>query len=133
MTTFENSDIALNTDCKTVFDFLGDFRNFESLLPSQVSNWQSDELSCSFTIQGLADLAMRIVSKFPHSNIHIVSEGKSPVEFSLDYFFRTTGENACTVTIVFKVALNPFQKMVASNALQNFVNLLGEKLQERYA
>lgn len=133
MAKFESNYITLNTDCKTVFDFLGDFRNFEELLPSQVKNWRADEKSCSFTIEGMADLSMRIDGKYPYNNIHIVSEGNTPVSFKLDYFFRKKGENGCQCSIVFDADLNLFQKMVASNALQNFVNMLGDKLRERYA
>ncbi len=132
MAKFESNSISLNTDCKTVFEFLGDFRNFESLLPSQVSNWKADESSCSFTIKDLSDLSMRIDAKYPHNNIHIVSEGKNPVDFQLDYFFRGKEDNKCQLSIVFDVKLNPFQKMVASNALQNFINMLADKLKERY-
>lgn len=133
MAKFESDYITLNTDCKTVFDFLGDFRNFEDLLPSQVKNWKADQDSCSFTIEGMADLSMRIDGKYPHNNIHIVSDGKTPVAFKLDYFFRKRDDNSCQCSIVFDANLNPFQKMVASNALQNFVNMLADKLRERYA
>ncbi len=133
MTTFEKQHIPVNTSCETVFSFLGDFRNFEDLLPDRVSNWKADESTCSFTIEGLADLSMRIDGKYPCSNIHIVSEGKNPVDFELDYFFYKTDEESCSVSIVFKVDLNPFMKSVASGPLQHFVELLGEKLQEKYA
>ena len=133
MAKFEKNNILINADCKTVFDFLADFRNFETLLPEQVKNWQADESSCSFTIEGMADMAMRIDGKYPHRTIHIVSEGKTPVSFKLDYFFRPKEESTCQFSIVFDVDLNPFQKMVASNALKNFVNMLGDKLQERFA
>ncbi len=132
MAKFENNFIKLETDCITAFNFLGDFRNLESLLPAQVSNWKADESSCSFSIRDMADFSMRIDGKYPYRNIHIVSDGKNPASYVLDYFFRALDENSCQVSIVFDVNLNPFQKMVASNALQNFVNMLGDKLRERY-
>lgn len=133
MAKFESNQTNLNTDCENVFNFLSDFRNFKELLPEQVKNWSADETSCKFTIEGLADLAMRIDGKYPHNNIHIVSDGKNPVDFKLDYYFRKESENSCLFSIVFDVDLNPFQKMVASNALRNFVNMLADKLRERYA
>lgn len=133
MAKFESDLVALNTDCQTVFDFLGDFRNFETLLPSQVKNWQADESSCKFTIDGMADFSMRIDGKYPYNNIHIVSHGKNPADFTLDYYFTASREKGCRFSVVFDVALNPFQKMLASGPLQNFVNMLAEKLRERYA
>ncbi len=131
MAKFESSDLHIHTDCDTLYGFLSDFRNFEELLPEQVTNWKSDELTCSFTIPGFADLSMRINSKTPCRSIHIVSDGKNPADFTLDYLFIPSGDH-CQLSIVFDVKLNPFLKTIASKPLQNFVNMLGEKLQERY-
>ncbi len=133
MATFEKQNIPVNASCETVFSFLGDFRNFEELMPEQVTNWKADESSCSFTIQGLSDLSMRIDGKYPCSNIRIVSEGKNPVDYRMDYYFNAKGDNRCGVSIVFDVDLNPFIKTMVSKPLQHFVDLLAEKLQERYA
>ncbi|TVR40302.1 MAG: hypothetical protein EA394_08330 [Bacteroidia bacterium] len=132
MATFQKQDIPVNTNCETVFEFLGDFRNFESLLPDRVTNWKADELTCSFTIQGLSDLSMRIDGKYPCRNIRIVSDGKNPVNYKLDYHFRPAKDQACEVDIVFDVNLNPFLKSIASGPLQHFVDMLAEKLQEKY-
>lgn len=133
MATFEKHNITVQTDCGTVFAFLGDFRNFEDLVPDQVKNWKADKDSCSFTIEGMADLAMRIDGKYPCNSIHIVSEGNTPVRFTLDYFFREKSGEACSVSIVFDVSLNPFLQAVAKKPLQHFVDLLAERLQQRYA
>ncbi len=133
MAKFEKQNIPVNTDCKTVFEFLGDFRNFGDLMPDQVKNWQADEDSCSFTIEGMADLAMRIDGKYPCSNIHIVSKGKNPADFSMDYYFRDKDDQGCEVSIVFNVDLNPFLKAMASRPLQHFVDKLAAGLQEKYA
>ncbi len=133
MTTFEKQNIPVNTSCEELFAFLSDFRNFEDLMPEQVTNWKADETFCSFTIQGLADLSMRIDAKYPCSNIRIVADGKNPVDYRLDYFFRAGEDGRCLVGIVFDAALNPFLKSMASKPLQYFVDMLGEKLQEKYA
>ncbi len=132
MTKFEERDILVNADCKTLYTFLSDFRNFEDLMPDQVKNWKAGPDTCSFTIEGLADLSMRIDGKFPHNSIRIVSDGKNPVNYRLEYFFSKAGEDKCRISIVFDVDLNPFMKAVASRPLQNFVGLLGEKLQKKY-
>ncbi len=133
MAKFENQHIPVNTDCKTVFEFLGDFRNFESLVPDKVKNWKADEDSCSFTIEGMADLAMRMDAKYPCNSIRIVSDGKNPANFTLDYYFNDQTDDTCQVSIVFNVELNPFLKAIASKPLQHFVDMLGSKLQEKYA
>ncbi len=133
MAKFEKHNIVLNRSCREVFDFLSDFRNFDKLIPDQVSNWKSDGDSCSFTIEGLADLSMRMTGKYPCSNIHIESEGSNPVNYNLDFYFRKNGENSCEADIVFDVELNPFLRTVASKPLQNFVDLMGDKLGEMFS
>ncbi len=133
MAIFEKKNIPVHASCETVYSFLGDFRNFEDLMPEQVSHWKADESSCSFTIQGLADLSMRIDAKYPCSSISVVSEGKNPVNYRMDYFFSAKGDDQCSVSIVFDVDLNPFLKTMASGPLQHFVDMLAEKLQEKYA
>ncbi len=132
MAKFEKHNIALNSSCKEVFDFMSDFRNFERLLPDQIKNWKTDGDSCSFTIEGLAELSMKIKDRYPCSNIHIESEGNNPVSYSLDFYFRKKGENNCDADIVFDVELNPFLRTVASNPLRNFVDMMAEKLKELF-
>lgn len=123
----------MNASCGEVFGFLGDFRNFESLMPEQVVNWQATETSCSFRIEGVAGLQMRMDGKSENRNIHIVSDGDNPVDFSLDFFLQGKEGQNCRVSVVFEAALNPFVKSVASRPLQSLVDLMAKKIQERYA
>jgi carbon monoxide dehydrogenase subunit G len=132
MARFESEQVSIPAPAATVFDFLSDFRNFQNLMPSQISNWKADADTCSFTIEGLAGLSMRIASRAPHTNVHIVSEGKNPVAYTLDCFLKPDGNDRCKASLEFDAALNPFMEMVASRPLQNFVNMLAEKLQQHF-
>jgi carbon monoxide dehydrogenase subunit G len=132
MATFESKVMDVNASCEEVFEFLGDFRNFESLMPEQVANWQATESSCSFRIQGVSDLSMRMDSKSAGRNIHIVADGENPVDFSLDFFLHKKNEQACRVSVVFNAELNPFTKMMASRPLQSLVDLMAQKIKERF-
>lgn len=133
MAKFESEKVLLAADATTVYDFLSDFRNFEDLVPDQVSGWQADASSCSFTIQGVASLSMCINEKTPYSNIHIVSCGKNPVEYTLDCFIFEEGAGQCSAKLEFDARLNPFMKAVASRPLQNFVSLMAQKLQQHFS
>ncbi len=132
MAKFENPDLPINTKDETLYAFLSDFRNFSQLLPDKISKWQADQSSCSFAIEGLATLSMRIASKQPFRSIHIVSADGKPVDFQLDFFIRKQDEESCALSIIFDVNLNPFLKSIASGPMQQMVQLMGEKLQERY-
>ena len=133
MTEFVSERLMITASCNEVYSFMCDFTNFEYLMPEQIKNWTADQESCSFTIEGLADLSMRIASKNPDRNIHIIADGKNPIDYTLDCFFFENNGNSCKVELVFNADLNPFIKAVASRPLQNFVNMLVTKLQEHFA
>lgn len=132
MTEFVSERVDINATSGKVFDFLGDFTNFEHLMPEQIRNWKADKDTCSFTIEGMADLSMRIAAKTPNKNIHIVAEGKNPLDYTLDCFLFENGKDQSKVEIVFNADLNPFIKAVASRPLQNFVDMLARKLKEYF-
>ena len=130
MTEFKSTPVVIETEAKEIFSFLSDFNNFEKLMPEQVINWQSTTDSCSFTIKGMADLAMRMEKKEAFRFISYASDGKSPFPFELSFDISSAEKPACTVQSSLHAKLNPMLKMMASRPLQNFVNLLTEKLKD---
>jgi carbon monoxide dehydrogenase subunit G len=132
MTEFKSELVNVNASDKEVFEFLGDFNNFESLMPPQVKNWKADADHCSFTIEGLADLSMKITNRNPYRNISISAHGKNPIDYILDVFIAGQGENSSQVEVVFNASLNMFIKAMASRPLQNFVDMLALQIQKHF-
>ncbi|MGE5317748.1 MAG: SRPBCC family protein [Chloroflexota bacterium] len=130
MTTFNSEQVNIARNNNLIFEFLSDFNNFQSLMPPQVSDWQSDSGHCSFNIQNMATLGMRYESKTPFNHIKIVSEGKSPFQFDLQCFLESTAENSTDVELQLNADLNMMLKMVASKPLANFINILARQLKE---
>jgi carbon monoxide dehydrogenase subunit G len=129
----------INSDVKTVqasdsnvFSFLTDFNNFQKLMPEQIINWQSDTDSCSFTIKGMAEIRMKISEKLPYSKIVIASEANLPLSFSLKWNISPNGNSMSDVQLVFEGNVNPMVSMMVKSPLQNFVNVLVEKLKEYF-
>lgn len=115
-----------------VFTFLSDLNNLQSLMPDRVKNWQSDTESCTFTIQGMAEISMKIKDKQPNGKLILESFGKSPFSFTLDILIRESGagSEAC---IVFNGDVNMFLKMVVEQPLSNFFGMLLDKLPEQFS
>jgi carbon monoxide dehydrogenase subunit G len=129
MTRIESNLTPVNKDAASVYNFLSDFNNFESLMPEQVVDWQSTSDECNFTIKGMATLGMKMVEKTPNSLVKISSNGKVPFNFFLSC--EITGEgNKSDVKLAFDADLNPMMKMMAVKPLTNFLNLLAGKLRE---
>src|SRR5210317_1141040 len=120
MTEFKSDPVSILAEDKKVFTFLEDFNNFEKLMPEQVVNWKSDMEHCSFTIKGMADLAMRIDQKEAYNLLSYASEGKSPFSFQLKFRISDEGNGKSGIVAVLEAKLNPMLKMMASRPLQNF-------------
>ena len=84
MTRIESDKTIVNKSPEAVFNFLSNFNNFQKLMPEQVTNWQSTEDECSFTIAGMASLGMKITEKKPNSFILVSKNGSAPFDFTLE-------------------------------------------------
>lgn len=131
MTEFKSTPVEISSRAESIFTFLDDFNNFEVLLPEQVTDWQATKDSCSFVIQGMANLKLLKGSKTEFNYISYISEGKKPFAFSLHFHIDENSENITKTQIIFKADLNPMLKMMASRPLQNLVNIIAEKLKEK--
>lgn len=130
MTTIESQKAEVNQPAEKVFGFLSNFNNFQKLMPPQVSNWQSTETECSFTINGMATIGMKIVEAVPHTAIKITSHGKVPFEFKLDVLLNAIGENKTEGQLIFNAQLNPMIRMMVEKPLTNFFNLLSSRIKD---
>jgi hypothetical protein len=133
MATVESKKKQIQKSTKEVFDFLCDFTHFGMLVPDKVTNWTSTTDTCSFDVSGVGHVSLKIADKNPYTSIHI-SEGEGislPVKFSFQWLFAPQSENTVSVQAVFNLDINPMMAMMVKKPLQNFVDILVEKLKER--
>ncbi len=130
MTRIESDTVEVNKTAVGIFTYLSNFNNFKSLMPHQVTEWESSENECTFNLNGMAKIGMRIVDKTPNSNIKITSFGKVPFEFTLNVIITETAANACKGQLVFESDINPFMKMMVEKPLTHFFNGLAQKMKD---
>ena len=130
MTEFKSNTLSINKPAPTLFLFLSDFNNFEKLMPEQVINWQSSTERCSFTIKGMADMAMYMKEKAAPTLVVYASEGNSKISFNLQFSIVEKSGSQSEITTTLQAQLNAMLKMMASRPLQNFVNIITEKFKE---
>lgn len=130
VTRIESDKVLIENSAANVFNYLSNFNNFKQLMPEQVTEWKSTEDECSFNINGMAVIGMKIIDKVPVSAIHIVSNGKVPFEFKLDVLLNAADDNKTFGQLVFQSELNMMVKMMVEKPLTNFFNLLAQKMKE---
>lgn len=130
LTKIESEVVEVNNSAENIYNYLSDFRNFEKLMPPQVTNWKATEDECSFTLNGMATIGMKIVDKTPFQKITINSNGKVPFEFQLFVLVTEKSANNCVGQLVFESDLNPMLKMMVVKPLGNFFNLLAQRMKD---
>ncbi len=130
LTKIESDKVEINNSAEKIFNHLSDFNNFSQLMPPQVTNWQSTADECSFTLNGMATIGMKIVEKTPNTKISISSHGKVPFEFKLFVLLTEKDANNCVGQLTFESDLNPMLKMMVEKPLGNFFNMLAQKMKD---
>lgn len=125
----EGKPATVNRDIASVYNFLTDFNNYEKLMPDQITNWKSDVNSCSFTIQGMADIGLEFSDKVPNNIIKLVPVGKVPFSFSLSVVLEDKG-NTTIGKVDVDANLNPMMAMMAKRPLENLVNVMAGNIND---
>ena len=125
----EGKPATINQDIQSVYNFLTDFNNFQPLMPDQITNWKSDKDSCSFTIQGMADISLIFSEKIPNTVIKLIPQGKVPFSFSL-ILKLSEADNSTVVKVDVDANLNPMMAMMAKRPLENLVNVMASNINQ---
>jgi hypothetical protein len=130
MTRIESDKVEINNSAVAVFNYLSNFNNFKTMMPHQVTEWESTEEECTFNLNGMAKIGMRIVEKTPNSSIKIVSFGKVPFDFTLNVSISEAADSKCLGQLIFESDINPFMKMMVEKPLTHFFNGLAQKMKD---
>lgn len=129
MSLIESQAVTINKPDEEIFNFISDFTNFATLMPPQVQDVKITQDSCSFSIQGMPTINLKIYERIPFSSVKMKAEdGKLP--FTLACSLESVNETQCIAQFHFEAELNPMMKMMVAKPLGNFLNLLSEKLKE---
>lgn len=129
MKVFKSDFLTSSVDVPLLADWCSDFRNIITLLPDQIINRTANRDSCSFSIPGMTDLALRYAERDPDGLIRMVPE-KSPFPFELRISIAKSGiaEYPANVQTTLEADLNPMLAMMAGRPLQHLVDEINRKL-----
>ncbi len=130
MTRIESDIVEVNNTAAGLFAYLSNFNNFKSLMPHQVTEWESSETECTFNLNGMAKIGMRIIDKTPNSTIKITSFGKVPFDFTLNVNISEITATTSKGQLIFESDINPFMKMMVEKPLTHFFNGLAQKMKD---
>jgi hypothetical protein len=114
-----------------IYNFITDFRNFKNIIPQdKVSDWQADEESCSFKLDPLGKMGMKIFEKEPHKLIKISSDpAVSQYNFTMWIQIKEAGPEDSRIKITIEPDISKMLIPMVKGPLKKFVDSLVDKME----
>ena len=129
MAKFESEVKKANASADVVYGFISNFNNFQHLIPKdKITDWESDDDSCSFKVEGLGEAGLKIIDKEENKTLKYTAQGKVPFDFYLWIQLKEVSNNDTCVKLTIKADMNPMMKMMASKHVKTFLNMLGDAI-----
>ncbi len=114
-----------------IFLFLSDFRNFRSLLPAdRVKDFEPEDDRCSFRIEGIGKVGLKIIEKVPFKLIKIGSDENTPFDFLLWIQVKEVEKGDSRMKITTEVNINPVMASMVKKPLKTFVDSLVDQAEK---
>jgi carbon monoxide dehydrogenase subunit G len=129
--TFESKIGKVSLSSEKIYNFLSDFNNLKNYIPAdKISNWQSTEDTCHFTVSGMGDVGLKIIEKTPFSVIKVTGDGLNNHHFFLWIQLKEVAENDTRAKVTLKADINPMLKMMVAKPIQKFLDMLVESFEK---
>jgi hypothetical protein len=129
--TLTSKQYPTQTNLKSLFEFLSDFKNFESILPlDKIEQFKVLENGCSFSIKGITSMTVTLAEKKPFEFILFSSQGLGKFNFNLKAVFIGDAQQAGECRVELYGDMNPFIKTMAEKPLGALINTMSLKLSQ---
>ena len=129
LSNFESRSGKLTCNAADLFAFVTDIRNFEQFLPETIANkWSAEKESCRFDVSMIGTVTVRLSEKTEYTRVVYTGDALKKNDFLLSLIIADTKDSA-EVKVNLSADLNPMMKMVASKPINQFLELLINKME----
>ena len=124
----ESPKINVDKSPQEVFDFLSNIKNFESLMPENISKFQvlSDD-TFLFALKGMPEITLQKKEIIPPNKIVLGAAG-GKLDFSLTGTIVEVKENSSEVQLAFNGDFNPMMAMMIKGPISKFIETLATSI-----
>jgi carbon monoxide dehydrogenase subunit G len=120
----ESPKVTVEKNPQEVFDFLSDVKNFERLMPENISKFEvlGDD-KFLFALKGMPEIILKKTETVaPHKIVLGAAGGK--LDFSLTGDIQESGTNQSAVKLTFEGDFNPMMAMMIKGPISKFIETL---------
>ncbi|HLT53676.1 MAG TPA: SRPBCC family protein [Flavobacteriaceae bacterium] len=123
-----SQDITIQKPAQEVFNFLSDVKNFEALMPENISKFEvlGDD-KFLFALKGMPEIILKKQESIPVSKI-VLGAGGGKIDFSLTGHITEIDPTSCSVKLAFEGDFNPMMAMMIKGPISKFLETLSGNL-----
>lgn len=130
MVKIESKKVEIKRNVEFVYEYLADFTHFSMVANDKIENFKATQDRCSFTIKGMTDMGLKIISRLPNESITISNDtdvpSSMPLNFLIIFEFERVEPYVSRVVVKMELDANPMIAMMVKKPLEKFVNSLAD-------
>lgn len=119
---------TINKSSQEVYNFLIDVKNFEHLMPENISKFEViSEERFLFALKGMPEIVLQRKELTPYSKV-VLGAASDKLPFTLTANIIALGANETEVVLSFEGEFNAMMAMMIKTPITNFMGTLSENL-----
>ncbi len=120
----ESPKVTVEKSQQELFDFLSDVKNFESLMPENISKFEViDDEKFLFALKGMPEIILK-KKEVEAPNKIVLGAAGGKLDFSLIGNIVELEDNKCEVQLSFNGDFNPMMAMMIKGPISKFIETL---------
>jgi carbon monoxide dehydrogenase subunit G len=125
----ESPKVTINKSSQEVFNFLSDVKNFEALMPENISKFEMlEDDKFLFALKGMPEIVLKKKEVIAPNKIVLGSAG-GKLDFSLTGNISEIEADKSEVQLAFSGDFNPMMAMMIKGPIGKFIETLVTKMQ----
>jgi len=126
----ESPKVSIKKSVQEVFDFLSDVKNFESLMPENISKFEMlEDDKFLFALKGMPEIILKKKAAIAPNKIVLGADG-GKLNFSLTGNISEIDADKSEVQLSFEGDFNPMMAMMIKGPIGKFIETLATKIPE---
>ena len=124
----ESPKVTIEKSQQDVFDFLSDVKNFETLMPENISKFEVlDDDKFLFALKGMPEIILKKKEVNAPNKIVLGAAG-GKIDFSLTGNIVELADNKSEIQLLFNGDFNPMMAMMIKGPISKFIETLATKM-----
>ena len=124
----ESPTVTLDKSAEEAFNFLSDVKNFEALMPENISKFEVlEDDKFLFALKGMPEIILKKKEAIPHSKISLGAAG-GKLDFSLTGDITEIDTNKSEVKLTFDGEFNAMMAMMIKGPISKFIETLATNM-----